>query len=98
NPDLVIPSFEKLYGIPSGTHILTRVERQMGGGRIPPILATVGDLPRCIEMNPFDSLEFISGGLSEPDPNHYPFTEYCAGMFLRRMAEEQGMQAVMNFI
>lgn len=97
-PDITPPTFEELYGIPESGRILTRVERQMGGGRIPDALATVGDLRNCAEFNPFDGIEFISGGRAEPNPNDFTFMEYSTGMHLRHLAESEGMQAAISYI
>ena len=84
--------------MPEFGHILTRVERQMGGGRIPSELETVADLRNCASFNPFESLEFVSGGTLEPDPSDYSFMEYSTGMHLRHVAETQGMQAAISYI
>ena len=84
--------------MPEFGHILTRVERQMGGGRIPIELETVADLQNCAAFNPFENIEFISGGAPEPDPNDYSFMEYSTGMHLRHLAETQGMQAAIFYI
>lgn len=92
------PSFEERFGMPEFGHILTRVERQMGGGRIPVELETVAHLRDCAAFNPFESVEFITGGTPEPHPNDYSFMEYSTGMHLRHLAETQGMQAAMSYI
>jgi len=95
---MVPPTFEQCFELPEFGHILTRVERQMGGGRVPGELATVGDLQDCANFNPFSCLEFISGGKALPDPKHYTFMEHAAGMHLRHLAETQGMQAAIAYI
>ena len=98
SPELTAPPFEKCFGVPEFGHTLTRVERQMGGGRIPSQLATVDDLRNCAAFNPFEGLEFISGGRPQPNPSHYTFMEYSAGMHLRHLAETEGMQAAISHI
>jgi hypothetical protein len=97
-PGITPATFEEQFGVPEFGHILTRVERQMGGGRIPNALATVGYLQYCADFNPFDGIEFISGGRAEPDPRDYTFMEYSTGMHLRHLAESEGMQAAMSYI
>jgi hypothetical protein len=97
-PGIAAPTFEECFHIPEFGHILTRIERQMGGGRIPIVLATVDDLPNCADFNPFDGLEFISGGRAEPNPNDHSFMDYLAGMQLRHLAETEGMQAAISHI
>lgn len=96
--DLIPPTFEQCFGIPEFGHILTRIERQMGGGRVPAELALVGDLRNCAAFNPFENVEFISGGSPEPDPNDYSFMDYLAGKQLRHLAETEGMQAAIAHI
>ena len=96
--DIAPPTFEQCFGVPESGHILTRVERQFGGGRIPAELASVGDLVRCAAFNPFESLELVTGGSPEPSPLDYTFTDYCAGMHLRHIARTQGMQAAIAFV
>lgn len=97
-PGITPLTFEQQFGVPEFGRILTRVERQMGGGRIPLVLSTVGDLRNSADFNPFDGLEFISGGRLEPNPNDYTFMEYSTGMHLRHLAESEGMQAAMSHI
>ena len=92
------PTFEARFGVPEFGHILTRLERQMGDGRIPSELATVGDLQNCAEFDPSDGVEFISGGRLEPNPSDYTFMEYSTGMHLRHLAETEGMQAALAYI
>jgi hypothetical protein len=95
---LPIPTFEHCFGMPDSGHILTRVERQMGGGRVPKELATVNDLKKCAAFNPFGQLEFISRGTTEPDPSKYTFMEYSTGKHLQHLVTTQGMQAAIAYI
>jgi hypothetical protein len=63
---LHVPSFQEWCRREGFEHregaTLTRVERQIGGDRIPPQLQTVGDLKRAHEFNPFQTLQIVSGG------------------------------------
>lgn len=93
-----IPPFAELFGVPEDGYTLTRVERQIGADKIPPELATVGQLRNAADFRPFDALGFITGGITEPRPEHYRFEHYGTGMFLRSMAQMQGMQATLRFI
>ncbi len=97
-PELPPPTFESCFGVPEFGQILTRVERQVAGSRIPAEIATVRDLQNCDTFNPFANVQFISGGQPEPNPSDYTFMEYLAGMQLRHLAETQGMQATMAYI
>ena len=45
------PAFEEIYGYPQNA-ILTRVERQMAAGRVPPTLDTDGKLRNSRAFNP----------------------------------------------
>jgi hypothetical protein len=54
-----LPTFEEVYGYPERGLILTRVERQMGGGRIPKQVDTFGKLKAAELFNPFDKLRFL---------------------------------------
>jgi hypothetical protein len=74
------------------------VERQIGGARLPEGFVTLADLKRLENYRPFDPLLIVDGGSPEPNPDNHTFMEYCTGMYLRSMAEGQGMQATMQFI
>jgi hypothetical protein len=84
--------FEKEFGIRE-TDLLTRIERQCGGDRIPPELSTFGHLMRAREFNPFDRLEIISSGRkSLPTPDECDGLEYYTGFGMHAEAERVGMQ------
>jgi hypothetical protein len=93
-----VPPFEDVYRVSPEGYVLTRVERQMGGGRIPPELATVRQLPNCAKFNPFTALEIISTTLPEPDPNDYSFMELCTGLYLQHFAMRHGAHEMTTFI
>jgi len=92
------PSFEEKYGIPENGYVLTRVERQMGGNRIPPEVATVGKLQNAHQFCPFDAFEIFPSGLVQPNPQAYKFEMYGTGMHIRHLAETIGMQATIAFV
>jgi hypothetical protein len=94
----VPPTFEAYFGFPETGKIVTRVERQMGGGRIPSALGTVGQLIDCAEFNPFESIEFVGGGCPEPNAANYSFMDYCTGMYLRHLAQAEGRQSMLAFV
>jgi len=92
NKDADSLEFEKEFGVKE-TDILTRIERQCGGDRIPPELATFGHLMRAPEFNPFDRLEIISSGRkSLPTPEECDGLEYYTGLGMHVQAERVGMQ------
>jgi hypothetical protein len=85
--------FEKEFGFKE-TDILTRVERQCGGNRIPSEIANFGCLQRLPNFNPFRSLEIIgSGQLALPSPEECEGLEYYTGLGLHNEAQRVGMQA-----
>jgi len=58
--DSEAPKFEDLFHVPENGTVITRVERQIGG-RIPPELATVGDLVNLPNYRPFEPLKIVIG-------------------------------------
>lgn len=94
-----LPSFEDLYGYPSEDFVLTRVERQYGGSRIPKELSTLFALKNnAASFDPFGSLEFLTCGRPEPSPDDYELMKFLAGLGLRHLIREQGMQRTRRFI
>lgn len=94
-----VPTFEDLYAYPAEGFLLTRVERQIGGSRVPAEISTVGLLrDNALNFDPFERLEFIAGGHPEPDPDDYDLTTYLAGTGLRTKIEQLGMQRVRRLI
>lgn len=84
--------FEKEFGVKE-SDILTRIERQCGGDRIPPELGTFGHLQSAPEFNPFDRLEIIrSGRKSLPKPEECDGLEYFTGLGMHVEATRVGMQ------
>jgi hypothetical protein len=93
-----IPTFEELFGISKVT-VLTRVERQIGGGRVPPEFSTVGLIARnAARVNPFARLQLIGNGRPCPEPGDYDFQFYCTGMHLRHLAETRGAHWLKAFV
>jgi hypothetical protein len=85
-----IPSFEELYGYPEKGLILTRVERQIGGGRIPAEIATVGELLNLPNFDPFNRLEILVRSATEPNPESMDFSLYLQGRGFRDFVIEHG--------
>jgi hypothetical protein len=85
--------FEKEFGLKE-TDIRTRIERQCGGSRIPPEVATFGSLQSLPNFNPFTSLEIIrSGKKTLPLPEECDGLEYYTGLGLHHEAQRVGMQS-----
>jgi hypothetical protein len=86
------PPFEQIYRYPRTGLILTRVERQMGGGRIPERIGTVGKLRGLSEFDPFDRLEIVAGSDVPPSAEEGSFSTYLKGLGLRQLVLEHGLQ------
>jgi hypothetical protein len=73
--------------------IVTRIETQHGGGRIPSLVAKFGDLHRLPEYNPFQSIEIITRDRSrQPCIAERSMDEWLKGTRLKELADEMGMQ------
>jgi hypothetical protein len=86
----LFPSFEQMFGYPETGFILTRVERQIAGGRVPEQLSTFARLRAADEFDPFEKLVFLDGGKLDPNQADYDFPTYCMGMQTRQLIQEQG--------
>lgn len=93
-----LPSFEQTYGYPESGVTLTRVERQMGGGRIPNQIDTFGKLKASPAFNPFDRLDFLGCGVQEPSIENCGLNRYGFGMWLRDRAQEIGIHRLRAFL
>jgi hypothetical protein len=93
---------EQLSLVPRIPRILTRVERQMGGGRVPGPVDTFSKLfSNGRDFNPFERLQFIPAASSVVDPSAYSVVDYAAGIKFREWLESgeltyQGLYAMWN--
>jgi hypothetical protein len=72
--------------------ILTRVERQIGG-KVPPEFATLADLRRAHELDPFTALQVIPGTCSrivEPPPEGVSVSNWLAAAGFEWVKEQLG--------
>ena len=92
------PTFEQFCGYPETGFILTRVERQIGGARIPEELSTFASLRQAADFNPFSRIKFLNAGSPQPSFDDYEFSTLATGMFLRRLVEEQGFHRAKQFV
>ena len=97
-PQSVLPSFKNVFGYPEMGLILTRVERQIGGSRIPEPLSTFASLRGAADFDPFSRLVFLNAGNTLPSPDGYDFATYAMGMFLHRLVIEQGFHRAKQFV
>lgn len=82
--------------------ILTRVERQIGGDRMPPELQTMRDLNRAHEFNPFKALQIINAGpvvcIDKP-PEFASMRNFLAALGFLKLGEHFGdLQQAVSYI
>lgn len=90
SPDADKPDFQETWGVPETDFIMTRVERQIGGGRIPTELSNIARLKNAPDFNPFGKLKFRAAGAVVPNQGTDDNTTYWAGLYLRQMFLEAG--------
>lgn len=91
SPDAEIPDFEQLYGT-SADHVLTRVERQIGGGKLPERISTLSQLKNLPEFDPFSRVEILSSPLQPVAAITTDCELALAGERFRQMVAERGLQ------
>lgn len=91
------PTFEEYCKARGYTYrqgnVLTRVERQMGGGRLPEELRTFGDLYRAHEFAPFEALRIVPGSpdsFSTAPPDGVSVHNWLASMGFTALQEHLG--------
>jgi hypothetical protein len=85
--------FTQEFGL-SPDAVLTRIERQFGGGRIPPELVSFGNLSNAPDFDPFSAIEITDGGGDRlPSVGDCAsVTEYLCGLQVNEWAQRIGMQ------
>jgi hypothetical protein len=82
--------------------ILTRIEQQIGGGRLPKELSTLNDLRCAHEFTPFESLQIVGGDCIqhlESLPDSVPMRNRLAALGLQTLEEEFGsVQLAHSFV
>jgi hypothetical protein len=84
---------EQMKLIPELPKVLTRIERQMGAGRIPERLNSFEKLfsRQALDFNPFDRLDFSAfNAITQIDASDYSVVEFAAGLQFKQWLE-QGM-------
>jgi hypothetical protein len=75
--------------------VLTRIERQMGGNRIPPELATLGDLRQAHRFHPFSGIHIASTepvqNIASPPPG-IPINNWFASIGYEAVKEQLGSE------
>jgi hypothetical protein len=65
---------------------------------VPTQIDTFGKLKRSAEFNPFDKLDFLASGKSEPSVHEYGLRRYAVGMWLSSEIEALGIHRVRSFV
>jgi hypothetical protein len=97
-PASEVPTFEAIFSHPPTGFTLTRVERQMAGGRVPETLTDFSKLRNASDFKPFEPLVYIGVGKPEPNPDNYDFNEYGVGMYLRELVEREGFHRARQIV
>jgi len=85
-------TLESEFGI-SESSVITRVERQFGGHRVPQLIDCFGKLSRLPEFNPFTNLEICNGtGARVPTIPECGLDRWLTGNSLRQLRDEMGEQ------
>ena len=87
-----LATFEERYGSPPAGVVLTRVERQIAGGRVPKEIDTFGKLVALADFDPFAPLEVTIGSATPPNPDDYSWATYLQGRSLRQVVIDHGYQ------
>lgn len=95
---LELPTFEEQFHYPESGFVLTRVERQIAGGRLPDHIATIRKMRQLPDFNPFDRLELLPARRSEPRPDDYHFDDYLKGLGLREIVNKLGLHEARSFV
>jgi hypothetical protein len=96
-PENQPPSFEEWSGLDE-MRICTRVERQIGGGRIPYAFDRLGKLTQIEGFNPFSTMVIDPGGSEIPKRADYHLNDWMAGLHYRRMIQEDGYDAASRWL
>lgn len=85
-------TLESEFGV-SENAVITRLEQQFGGNRIPMAVGTFGDLSRLPDFNPFTRIEISNGnGARVPTIADRGLNTWLLGTRLRELKEEMGVQ------
>lgn len=92
--DQEFPRFEDVMGFPEPEDYLTRIERQIGGGRIPPQIGTIKLLKQnALSFNPFENLVLLSSEYLRESKTPDAVTFYAAE-YIRERARAEGLQNI----
>jgi len=88
-----VPTFEELYGYPEEGVIITRTERQYGGGKIPAQIRTIHKLQEnATRLNPFEPMQFLPFAMSDGSLNDLTGNDFIRAHGFLRLLENHGYQ------
>ena len=91
-------TFESRFGV-SEKSVITRLEQQYGGNRVPYELECFGKLSQLPDFNPFRRIEIVNGsGAHVPDIQECGFATWVTGTHLRQLRDEMGAQQFARWI
>jgi hypothetical protein len=91
-------TLESEFGV-SENDVITRVERQFGGQRIPGVIDSFGKLSSLPTFDPFNNIEIRNGsGAKVPNIEECGLDMWLTGMRLREMRDEMGEQQFRRFL
>ena len=93
-----IPTFEEKFRYPATGFVLTRVERQIAGGRIPKRVDRISKLRALPDFNPFENIELLKASEPEPELDDYSLHDSLAGRGLRALVDEMGIHRARAFL
>lgn len=74
--------------------VLTRVERQLAGSKLPDFIKTLGDLPRAIHFDPFEKLQLLHPSDTPGKIKPKTVSKILAAEGLQHRIARDGLQAV----
>ena len=91
-------TLESEFGVKKGA-VITRVERQFGGQRIPRAIDSFGLLSRLPDFNPFTNIEICNGiGARLPTISECGLDMWLTGTHLRQLQNEMGQQQFVRWL
>jgi hypothetical protein len=91
NPDAEPPTFSDIFGFPEDT-IMTRVERQAGGGRPIKEIPNFRALFNAGDYDPFKNLVLLSRTFSFPDPRQHGDARTIKILGIKALIDQLGYQ------
>lgn len=92
-------TFENKYGHPKSGFVLTRVERQFGGGRVPELVGTIEKLiANAEQFKPFEGIEFLKAVKKAAISESVSLRQRIVGEFLHEKNQAWGRQILESWV